>query len=272
MKPLPGPRSLASITFILVAAFALAQAPPGGGGRGRGSAQPLDQVSVSRGRDLFAGNCAGCHGTDARGGRGPDLAHSLLLGSLGPFLGVGRPDAGMPAFTNLTNAEVTDIDSFIRSNVQSGRGSVNPGVIVVGDASAGKAFFEGDGKCSTCHSVSGDLKGIGTRHPANMVQNRIVMPRGDGGYPSRARGAVYTDYPQTATATLPSGQAVAGTLTNISDDYVVLIDSAGVRHTIARTDQAKVRIIDPLQAHVDMMRKITDKQIHDLTAYLVNIK
>ncbi|MBF9042570.1 c-type cytochrome [Rhodobacterales bacterium HKCCE4037] len=32
-----------------------------------------DQVSVSRGADFFAENCAACHGTNARGDIGPDL-------------------------------------------------------------------------------------------------------------------------------------------------------------------------------------------------------
>ena len=37
-------------------------------------------------------------------------------------------------------------------------------------------------------------------------------------------------------------------------------------------DIPKVEITDPLQAHLDMYLKYTDKNMHDLTAYLVTLK
>jgi cytochrome c oxidase cbb3-type subunit 3 len=33
-----------------------------------------------------------------------------------------------------------------------------------------------------------------------------------------------------------------------------------------------VTLSDPLQAHVDLLRRWTDKDMHDVTAYLVSLK
>src|SRR4051812_14055105 len=57
-----------------------------------------DTAAVDRGRDTFRANCGFCHGTDARGAEGPDLARSLEVlnddngKELGEFLKGGIPD------------------------------------------------------------------------------------------------------------------------------------------------------------------------------------
>jgi hypothetical protein len=59
----------------------------------------------------------------------------------------------------------------------------------------------------------------------------------------------------------------------LSDFHVTVKDAAGKRHTISRQgDVPKVEIVDPLHAHVAQLRTLTDKTIHDLTAYLATIK
>ena len=70
----------------------------------------------------------------------------------------GRPDKGMPKF-DLSKEDIASIAAFIHSMPVGGRaattGTVNP---LVGDAKAGEAYFNGAGKCATCHSVTGDLR------------------------------------------------------------------------------------------------------------------
>ena len=73
--------------------------------------------------------------------------------------------------------------------------------------------------------------------------------------------------------TLPSGETVAGRLVAVDDFSVTLIDGSGVRRSFFRDNEVpKVEITDPYQAHMDNFLKITDKQMHDLTAYLVTLK
>jgi len=69
------------------------------------------------------------------------------------------------------------------------------------------------------------------------------------------------------------GETVKGTLVRITDFYVTLRDSSGATRTFARQgDYPKVEVHDPLEAHIDLLGKYTDKNIHDLTAYLVTLK
>jgi cytochrome c oxidase cbb3-type subunit III len=247
------------------------------------AAAPIDPAAVSRGQQTFVQNCSFCHGLDARGGAegGVDLTRSQIVigdatgGELSAFLKTGRPPR-MPAFGNLTDAQVSDIDAFVRSqNITSG-GRAPLVALVVGDPKAGEAFFNGAGKCSTCHSVAGDLKGIGSKYDVITLQGHIVLPRGSGGWPSLKTPFEVNNppnVPRKVSVTEANGKVSTGDLVSISDFDVVLRDDAGLRHTFARNgDTPKVEIKDPLEAHVEMMPHLTDEEMHDLTAYLVTQK
>jgi cytochrome c oxidase cbb3-type subunit 3 len=193
-------------------------------------------------------------------------------------LKVGRPERRMPPFT-LADADVADLHAFVRSvSPPAGRGGGGGrGVItavVVGDAKAGEAHFNGAGGCRTCHSPTGDFKGIGTRLTPAAIQGRLVLPRGTGGYPPSFNSPPDPrDAPRTVTVTQPSGEVLTGTLMWITDFSVTLRDAAGTRHTVARDGEVpKVEVKDPLQWHLDHVRTLTDKNMHDLTAYLVTLK
>jgi hypothetical protein len=57
------------------------------------------------------------------------------------------------------------------------------------------------------------------------------------------------------------------------DDFVVTLqDESGVSHTFRRTPALKVQKTDPLDAHHALLDTITDKNIHDLVAYLETLK
>lgn len=254
-------------------------ARPAPGAVSPGPRRPQAAVAVDRGRRAFSLNCGFCHGVDARGGAqgGSDLLRSAIVledqrgDVLLRFLRVGRPEKNMPRF-DLPPQQVSDIAAFLRSQVgaaaASGRAKVG---ILVGDPKAGAAYFNGPGRCTTCHAVSGDLKGIGSRYEPVMLQGRMIVPRGRGGYPgSDARGQ---DKPLHATVTLPSGESAAGDVVYLSDFYVSLKDASGRRRTfIRRGDLPKVEIADPLHAHVALLRAVTDADMHNLTAYLSTLK
>lgn len=298
-------KAIASVSFIvcgLAAQPALAQAPapqgngqptpaanspvvpPAGGGAPAGQGPQIDFAAVNAGRLTFVTNCSFCHGSDARGGAegGPDLTRSPIVTGdptgrqLNAFLKTGRPPK-MPPFS-LSDSDVAAISAFLQSQILTmmrTEGS-DAKAMLVGDPKAGEAYFNGPGKCTGCHSVTGDLKGIGAKYDPQMLQGRMVLPRGHGGYPNH-------DYPgqpggpqdvlRNATVTLPDGQSTSGQLVYISDYYVTLRDASGVWHTFARNgDSPKVEINDPLQAHLDLLAKLSDKDMHDLTAYLVTLK
>jgi cytochrome c oxidase cbb3-type subunit III len=233
----------------------------------------VDAAAVERGRDIYRPNCAFCHGLDTRGAAGPDLARSLVIlndengRELGEFLKVGRPDRGMPAFGSLLASESANLAVYLHATIAEARrrSPVNPAAIVVGDSKAGEAYFNGAGGCSRCHSPAGDLKGVGGRYDPMVLQGRMVNPRG--------RGGVKPPPPITARVTLASRETAAGRLVSISDFFVTIVDEAGNRRTFPLDNgMPKVEITDPLQAHLDMLLKYTDTNMHNLTAYLVTLK
>lgn len=235
---------------------------------------------AAEGQQVFQANCSFCHGIDARGGAqgGPDLFTSQIVRQdvggqqLGGFVRVGRPDRGMPSF-NLSDEDVSKIAAFLHAQIAAagnafGRGG-DPYVILVGDAKSGEEYFNGPGGCTQCHSVTGDLKGIGSKLDPRTLQNSMVLPRGRGGIFPQATKEVSI----RVTVAPNSGASVSGTLVSISDFDVTLMDGSGIRRTFAREgDVPKVTIEDPLKGHIALLSKLTDKDIHDLTAYLVTLK
>jgi len=241
-------------------------------------------ATIAAGSNTFATNCSFCHGVDARGGAegGPDLTSSAQIAGdptgekLVSFLKIGRPPR-MPAFNNLSDAQVLEVMAFLKSQIAANVNSRigDPTAILVGDAKVGEAYFNGAGGCTRCHSVTGDLKGIGSKYDPRQLQGRMLLPRDHGGYPGLNANIEphKGDAPRTVTVTLPTGKTFEGQIITISDYNISLRDSAGERHTFARNDDVpKVVVHDPLQAHVDMIPKLTDKHMHDLTSYLVTLK
>jgi hypothetical protein len=58
----------------------------------------------------------------------------------------------------------------------------------------------------------------------------------------------------------------------MDDFYVTVRDASGTLHVIRRTADLRVLKTDPLQAHHELLDRITDKNIHDLVAYLETLK
>lgn len=234
----------------------------------------FDPAAAERGEKTFVANCGFCHGARAKGGeKGPDLLRSVLVlddengKSIAPVILRGRPDKGMPKFP-FTSAQIADISAFLHRSIQAAadRGSYKTLDIVTGDAKAGAAYFNGAGKCSGCHSVSGDLKGVGAKYEPVSLQDRFLMPRGRWG-DTNSKTAL------TVTVAQPSGEAVSGKLLSIDDFNVALKDADGnYRSFTRRGDTPRVEVHDPLEVHSELLKHYSDTEIHNLTAYLVTLK
>lgn len=262
--------------MALLAGSALQLAAQGPGKRG----PTEDPAAAERGEKQFVASCSFCHGAHAKGGEGgPDLLRSVLVlddnhgDKIGPVILNGRPGTAMPKFA-MTSGQISDIADFLHHSINAAaeRGGYQILNIVTGNAAAGEAYFNGAGKCNTCHSVEGDLKGIGAKYDPSMLQDRLLMPRQRRwtrrGPTPPAPGTVLT-----ATVTLGSGQTVSGTLDHVDDFNIALTDSNGEYHSFVRKGGIpKVEVHDPLQFHKDMLMKYTDADIHNLTAYLVTLK
>ena len=232
-----------------------------------------DPAAVDRGGLVFASKCGGCHGATAKGtNRAPDLVRSVLVLDdekgllIAPVIRNGRPDKGMPK-QDLTEAQVSDVVAWLHVQTYAAdhRNTYAYQNVVTGDAKKGQAYFNGAGGCSACHSATGDLKGLAARYSdPHELQNHWLQPRGIG---RSAKNAT------TVTVTLPSGQTVTGTLDRLDDFNVALRDAAGDYRSFNRDgDTPKIELHDPLAAHRDLLRKYTDADIHNVTAYLVTLQ
>jgi mono/diheme cytochrome c family protein len=291
---------MAALTVVSVA---VSDQAPGGGAtqpapaapapQGRGVAPPdrpgpndrmvVDPAEVDKARAIWSAECVTCHGATARGGEGgPNLIRSPLVlhdrygSGLGPFLKEGHPmQSGKPS-TSLTQEQIVQLSHFLRQRVMDTLRSsplFDVQNVLTGDPKAGAAYFNGEGKCTGCHSTTGDLAGIGTRLTPVNIQQRFIFPFG-GGRGRGGRGAAPPS-PRTAitiTVTPPGQPAVTGVRLEEDDFYVTLREPSGAVRTLKRTPGTTVTTTNPLQFHIDLLERITDKQMHDVVAYLETLK
>ena len=225
-------------------------------------------VESSPGARLFKQTCGFCHGPDARGASGPDLIRSSLVihdedGNLiGPVVRNGRPEKGMPAF-QLSDAQIRDIAGFlhaeakIASSVAKDKGEAYPAAkLLVGDAQAGRAYFNGAGKCAGCHSAAGDLAHVAAKYKPVELQARIA-------YPAGAKPSV--------TVTDEHGKKFKGEQV-YADEFTVALRDQGdwIRSWVRNRVQVEIR--DPLAAHQALLPEYTPKKMHDVFAYLESLK
>jgi cytochrome c oxidase cbb3-type subunit 3 len=235
--------------------------------------QNYSAAQVREGEVRFGAQCGFCHGKDGAGGEsGPDLTRAELVAQdshgdkLAPMIHAGRPNAGMPAFANLGEEDLNAIVAFLHNQMDKfaqlggGRRSVDPADLATGNAAAGREYFNGTGKCSSCHSPSGDLAHIATRVQGLNLIRRMLYPTGNSGA-TQVR----------ATFQLPSGQTVVAPVAAEDEFSVTVLDPLGARQTYQRS-AVKVKIDDPLSAHFDQLGKYTDADMHNVYAYLETLK
>jgi cytochrome c oxidase cbb3-type subunit 3 len=167
----------------------------------------------------------------------------------------------MPAF-ELPDTQIQQIAAFLHqqaklaSTVASRIPSDYPlEQLLVGNAGAGKEYFDGAGKCTQCHSTTGDLAHIASKYKPLELQSRIAFPYGAK---------------SMATVTEKSERQFTGEVV-YADEFFVTVLSNGARRTWDRRI-AKIELRDPLAAHVALLTQYTDKEIHDLFAYLESLK
>ena len=278
-----GTRRKACVSALSACAVLIVATVVAASGQQQALTPVADTAAVERGEKLLAAQCGFCHGANARGGSGgPDLTRSALVQTdeegkqLADFLAAGRPDKGMPKF-DLPRAQVSDLAAFLHAAIyaNSNRRLYKILDIVVGDAKAGEAYFNGAGRCRSCHSPAGDLKGVGAKYEPATLQGRLLLPRGR----ERAAGGpavpMYADPTAVrVTVTPASGEPVTGGLVRLTDFEVTLYDAgAGRMRSWLRTGETpKVTVTDPLQAHLDQLTKWTDADMHNMTAYLAGLK
>lgn len=245
---------------------------------------PEQLAAIAQGKTIFQQNCAVCHGQNLTGGRGPDLIRSDLVrqdkdGNLiGPVVTNGRIDKGMPPFSSLGPEEIHDLVAYIHSEVTifdlhtripgGYPNDVPASQLATGSAAAGKAFFYGAGHCSECHSPTGDLAGIAAKYDPTTLEQLFINPAGTLAFSPTYRKGVSI----TAAVTLKNGQTMEGPVIQNGEFYVSITGPDGWTHTWPRSDVKSVALHNPVQAHIDMLPKWTNEEMHDMFTYLETLK
>lgn len=278
-----------------VSAGAPPAAPDGGEGAasaGGGGAAPqrprppayvpiraTDPAAVERGRALYvdAFACAACHAPDIRG---TDKGNSLLRSAAvmqdagGELIATATREVGAHRnrYNAVTDAQFADLAQFLKSFRNIGTGSVEiikPAVFQSGDPVAGQRYFAAN--CASCHAVAPDqaspaanLARAGARAQPSGIEARNLQQRWLG--PS-------TTKPTMALVTFADGQKLSGRATRINEFSLELTLADGTPITVDRRgDRPRIELTYPLAAHAALLRRISDKEIHDVTGYLVTLK
>lgn len=272
------------IIFLCAWASALgyAQTPPASPASKRPPATSTPQTyppeQIQTGQSRFASQCGFCHGRDTAGGEsGPDLTRSALVAedvrgdTIAPLVRVGRPDKGMPAIP-LSDADMIAVVAFIhdaRTKAESaggGRRSVDVDDLQTGNAAAGKQYFNGAGGCATCHAPTGQFATVGARFQGLALLQRMLYP-GSGGREGGPAPA-----PPMVTITTSTGEVIGGKLANRDEFTISVTDAAGWTRSWP-TKTVKISGGEhPLRAHIELLAKYTDRDMHNVLAYLQTLR
>ena len=252
-----------------VATFPAQQRPPG------------DPALIERGKTLYSSICSACHGVDARGGQlgGPNLLRSQLVlndqaGELIlPVVKADAPNAGCRPFRCRTRTSRRSRSISIASR---------PPVVARRAAGERGSVARRAGRRRGCRAEVfrrqlrelslADWRSPGARDARPRREDAADrLGRGDGRR-RRARRPRAADSRSPRATTLPSGEKVEGRLVQIDHFLVTVVQADNTLRSVNRDDKTKVEITDPLAAHKAMLSTLTDKDMHDVTAFLATLK
>jgi mono/diheme cytochrome c family protein len=227
-----------------------------------------DEAAAARGAPVFQRNCAFCHGPQARGATGPNLVTSdQVLGDdhgekLVPYIRKGVADKGMPSFASISEDKLKDIAEFLHLQVEqvANRGAYQVLNIVVGNPAKGQATVAA--RCNSCHAPESFAHIAGRFRSPEQLQRGWIWPRRSGD----------NSLAPTAKVKMPSGETIAGRVTQVSDFRITLVDTAGQTHAIDRVPAVEVEIKNPLAPHQEFIQSLTNDEMHNVTAYLETLQ
>lgn len=223
------------------------------------------QGDTAKGSKTFATNCAGCHGSDGRGGeRAPNIATarnvtSLTDAELSSFVRNGVPGSGMPAFGFLGDSGISDVVTFLRQ-LQGKTAEVK----VTGDDAAGRALFFGQTGCSKCHMMHGeggfiasDLSDYGGGIAPERIRKAIVDPES------------FVTPGSEVVEVVTSRESFRGVL-RTEDNFTIVVQMEDGRYRkLAKAGLKKLRYTGHSLMPADYCTRLSSKEIDDIVSYLI---
>ena len=258
MRAVRGP-----VVALVVSSVRIVAGPPA-----QDHSEPYPAADVAAGAPLYAALCANCHGPAGAGvgsidlRRGPS-ARASTDAALSAIITNGIPGAGMPG-VRLEPNELRALVAFIRLGLGA---NANTPPIALGDAARGRALFEDQGKCLSCHRVNGkgqysapDLTEIGSARTPLALQRSLLDPTGSMLPINRPVRAVTRD-----------GTVITGRRLNEDSYTVQLMSDRGRLVSLVKADLREwtVRTISTMPSYKETL---TPEALADIVAYLVSLK
>jgi putative heme-binding domain-containing protein len=139
-------------------------------------------ADVAYGAQLYAAQCATCHGAGGDGVGGVNLRSGSFRrastdAELTRLIAAGIAGTGMPPFA-FTASEQAGIVAYLRN-----MNALDPGSVKLGDPSRGRTILEGKGECLKCHAVNDrgsvvapDLSDIGANRAPSALERHLITP------------------------------------------------------------------------------------------------
>jgi putative heme-binding domain-containing protein len=226
------------------------------------------ESDVDRGKRLFLGHCAPCHGPEGNGGKGANLARPALPRaaddpSLFKVIRNGIPGTEMPGAWEMNPHETWQVAAFVRT---LGRAAVDEPVS--GDRFRGEQLFRGKGNCMTCHTVGREggrtgpvLSDVGYRRSAGYLRKTLLDPQS-----TLPEGFLYVELATKA------GKRISGVRIN-EDTYSIQVrDLSDQMHSFWKTELAQLRKLPnrtPMPSYKDTL---AGAELEDLIAYLTSLR
>jgi cytochrome c oxidase cbb3-type subunit III len=225
------------------------------------------QAALALGKQVWAGNCAGCHGLDGRGGeRGPNIATNpeivgLSDAQISHIVRDGSPNMAMPALGRTLNA--AQIAAGVR-HLRTLQGDQHA-TALPGDPKSGEALFYGKAECSSCHMVAGlggfiaqDLSDIARASAADEIRDAIVHPAKEPD--PRAK---------TAVIFTRDGRKFMGIIRNEDNFSVQLQSTDGDFHLFDRGEIERVEYQKQSLMPMDYGTKLSPAELSDIVSFLM---
>ncbi|HGY09845.1 MAG TPA: c-type cytochrome [Oceanithermus profundus] len=168
---------------------------------------------AAAGKDVFAAQCAICHGANAEGGAGPALAGAPIVENAAQFDKIVKEGTGggMPPFAQLSDKEIADVRAYL-SSLGGGAAPAGeeaaPAAAPAGGAVDSAVMSEGEqlylASCASCHQPNGTgmatfpaLAGNANLADADLVIDRIL----NGKVPMPGFAGQFSDEQVAAVAT-----------------------------------------------------------------------
>ena len=228
-------------------------------------------TDLARGKRLFQGHCARCHGIKGQGGTGADLTRAVFRHARGAdalfdVIKGGIGGTAMPGNWFLTDREIHQVAAYVRS-LQRTTTEPPPG-----DAARGRQLFAKQ-ECSKCHIVEGrggsvgpDLSDIGARRGLEFLRQAVMHPGKD--MPLDAKG--YTAY-LVVMAVSDEGRVVTGTRINEDTFTIQIRDEKNRVHSLRKSDLEELKKTGG-SLMPSYEEKLSPQDVDDLITYLAGLR